>query len=363
MWATGHAETYRFFKPHPASKLSAVKEKMQEAFSLFDDSGDEEESKEQEQEVQSHQTQKRVRTESSAKVRREQAVANLLRWVSKDPYFTLSGSVEFQIDNEGNVSAAAVQDIPEAQLLLSLHPRFCLKAFHKPRGVTPGDFDAAALAVLARTKMLELNLGTTQFFARDDLSTLELQISLMWELCKGKGSFYWPYLEALNEPDLIFTNPLFWDDERVAGITESHPKAHKTLVAARQDINAISKVIAALLADEMAQFIGESSKPVHPVTFGFQSVEQLYKYAVGITLSRHFTNGDYVALVPFCDLFNGRPEGQHNVITERSPPVLKYKQYMQLKQFQAQVGLSSLHSSPALLPALLSVRIHSSILS
>ena len=41
-------------------------------------------------------------------------------------------------------------------------------------------------------------------------------------------------------------------------------------------------------------------------TFKFTSVKQLYEYAVAITLSRHFTNQDYVALIPIFDLFNGR---------------------------------------------------------
>jgi hypothetical protein len=329
---------------------------LDSAFSLFDDSDDEEESIEQEGQ-HSTQDHKRVRTKSceqlSIKVRREQALANMIRWIKGDPFSTLSDKVIFQVDDEGNVSAATVKDVPEGELLLSLHPRYCLKAYHEPRAVEPGQFDAASLAAQARNKMAELGLGTTQFFARDDVSTLELQILVMWELCKGKGSFYWPYFEALNEPSLIFTLPLFWDAERVAGLALTHTEAHRTLVVARKDVDGIcTKVIVPLLAERLAPFVN-GGKSAQLTTFGLESVEDLYKYAVGITLSRHFTNGDYVALVPFCDLFNGRPEGQNNVITERSPPVLKYKQYTQLKQLQAQVGFLSPSLSPSLsLPSL-----------
>ena len=42
--------------------------------------------------------------------------------------------------------------------------------------------------------------------------------------------------------------------------------------------------------------------------------------------------------MPLSDLFNGLPEGRNNVITERSVPKLKYKQFQQLLQLQQQVS-------------------------
>ena len=47
------------------------------------------------------------------------------------------------------------------------------------------------------------------------------------------------------------------------------------------------------------------SSSCYKPTFHFESVEQLYTYAAAITNSRHFTNDEYVAMLPVFDLFNG----------------------------------------------------------